>query len=156
MIFPKDVFRLNGYNGEIFALSIREIKDCPDAYGMGDDYEIICSLEISSGCYHIFTERYYASIGTLYHFKDELKKCYQHTGGTARYQMLPEDDLSFTVTMKSSRKSIVRGTYQEYPEAQNILHFEFETETDFFLKLIQDIEQIEGIFHGEYTENKII
>lgn len=156
MIFPKNVFRLNGYNGEILALSIREIKDCPDEYGVEDGYEIICSLEISSGCYHIFTQRYYTSTETLYRFKNELKKCYQQSGGTAQYRMLSEDELNFKIDIKNSRKSLVRGTYQDQPEVQNILHFEFETETDFLLKLIQDIEQIEVIFYGKYAENEII
>lgn len=123
MIFPKNVFRLNGYNGETFALSIREIKDCLNGYGVEDGYEIICSLEISSGCYHTFTKRYYTSTGTLYRFKDELKKCYQQSGGTAQYQMLSEDDLSFQIHIKNSRKSIISGTYREHPRSSQYTSF---------------------------------
>ncbi|MCI8770689.1 MAG: hypothetical protein HFH73_05995 [Lachnospiraceae bacterium] len=156
MIFPKDVFRLNGYNGEILALSIREVKDCLGWDGAEDGYELICSLEVSAGCYHAFNKRYYTSDGALYQFKDELKECYKNSCGTAHYKVLQDDTLCFSVQVKNGVKSLVKGIYQDLPEVGNALHFEFETETEFFFKVIEDIERLEGIFYGEHTKNEAV
>ena len=47
--------------------------------------------------------------------------------GSAEYHLLYENDLTFKVEMTSGGHAIVTGCFQERPDKQNILHFEFDT-----------------------------
>jgi len=108
-----DLFCLNGYNGEKISLELNEVIGFPDHTSIEGGYDIICTLIIDAGCYHIEYERLYSATGALYHFCKELNTCYTNLSGTAKYHLLYERDLIFKVEMTYGGHAIVSGTFQE-------------------------------------------
>ena len=53
--------------------------------------------------------------------------------------------------MTSGGHAIVTGVYQERPDKQNILQFEFDTDQSCLLSVIQDIESLK-IKYGDMEE----
>ena len=137
-----NLFCLNGYNGEKISLELNEVIGYPDNTSIEGGYDIICTLIIDSGCYHIEHNRLYSATGALYRFSKELDTCYTDLFGSAEYHLLYENDLSITVEMTSSGHAIVTGTFQERPDKNNILQFEFNTDQSCLLSVIQDIESL--------------
>ena len=112
-------------------------------------YDIICSLEIQSGNYHVIGEQYYSETGALYRFNEELQKCYYKLEGNADYSMLYERHLIFSVNMLIGGHAVVKGTYRERADKQNILEFEIETDQSCFFSVIQSINQLKDKFGGK-------
>ena len=137
-----NLFCLNGYNGEKINLELNEVIGFPDNTSIEGGYDIICTLIIDSGCYHIEHNRLYSATGALYRFSKELDTCYTDLFGSAEYHLLYENDLSITVEMTSNGHAIVTGTFQERPDKNNILQFEFDTDQSCLLSVIQDIESL--------------
>lgn len=135
-----NLFCLNGYNGEKISLELNEVIGFPNNTSIEGGYDIICTLVIDSGCYHIENERLYSATGALYRFSKELNSCYTELYGTAEYQLVLENDLNFKVEMTSGGHAIVSGVFQERPDKHNILQFEFDTDQSCLLSVIQDIE----------------
>lgn len=68
---------------------------------------------------------------------------------SAEYPLLYENDLTFKVEMTSGGgHAIVTGCFQERPDKQNILHFEFDTVQSCLLSVIQDIESLKVKYGG--------
>lgn len=150
MNLPMEAFCLRGYEGEKISLIINEVLGFPDSTSYEGGFDIICTLEIHSGNYHVVGKPYYSATGTLYRFSKELEKCYEKLAGVANYEMFLEKDLTFMVQMISRGHALVKGVYQECPGIQNILQFEFETDQTSFLSVIKSIKQIENILgNGE-------
>lgn len=137
-----DLFCLNGYNGEKISLELNEVIGFPNNTSIEGGYDIICTLVIDSGCYHIEHNRLFSATGALYRFAKELGSCYTDLYGSAEYRLLYENDLFFKVEMTSGGHAIVTGIFQEHPDKQNILQFEFDTDQSCLLSVIQDIENL--------------
>ena len=134
-----NLFCLNGYNGEKISLGLNEVIGFPDNTSIEGGYDIICTLIIDSGCYHIEHNRLYSATGALYRFSNELDTCYTDLFGSAEYHLLYENNLNIKVEMTSGGHAIVTGTFQERPDKNNILQFEFDTDQSCLLSVIQDI-----------------
>lgn len=137
-----EIFTFNGYDGEKIALKLKEVIGFPDSTSYEGGYDIICSLEIGVGCYKAKFDRYYSATGALYSFSNQLKECYERLKGEAKYALLLENDLIFTVTMGSSGHATVKGKFQERPDINNVLSFEMDTDQSCFLSVINGIESL--------------
>lgn len=111
-------------------------------------YDIICTLTIDVGCYHVLYERYYSATGALYNFSSKLKDCYQNLEGYAEYHLVLENDLEFKVSMTASGHAIVTGIFKERPDKNSILTFEMETDQTYFLPVIQSINELKNTYGG--------
>ena len=67
---------------------INEVIGFPNNTSIEGGYDIICTLVIDSGCYHIEHDRLYSATGALYRFSKELNICYTELYGTAEYHLL--------------------------------------------------------------------
>lgn len=143
-----EIFSLNGYENEKISLELNEVLRFQDTTSYEGGYDIICTLKIDVGCYHVLYERYYSATGVLYNFSNKLKACYQSLVGQAEYRLLLENDLEFTVTMTSSGHAVVTGTFQERPDKNSILRFEMETDQSSFLSVIQGINDLKKTYGG--------
>ena len=72
----------------------------------------------------------------------EYQECYERLEGEAKYALLLENDLIFTVTMGSSGHATVKGKFQERPDINNVLSFEMDTDQSCFLSVISGIESL--------------
>lgn len=138
------LFCLNGYNGEKISLELNEVIGFPDSASMEGGYDIICTLIIDSGCFHVKYDQLYSATGALYRFGKELDICYTKLSGVAEYGLLYENDLKFKVEMTNGGHASVSGTFQERPDKLNILQFEFDTDQSCLLSVIQDIEKLKA------------
>lgn len=120
----------------------------PEATSYESGYDIICTLKIDVGCYHVVCERYYTATGALYNFSNKLKECYKNLEGQAEYRLLLENNLAVTVSMTSSGHAVVTGTFQERPDKDSILRFEMETDQSCFLPVIQAIDDLKKTYGG--------
>ena len=136
------LFCLNGYQGEKISMELNEVIGFPNSTSYDGGYDIICTLAIDAGCYHIEFDRLYSATGALYRFCNELKNCYNKLEGQAEYRMLLENDLCFKVVMTTGGHAVIMGTFQELPHKNNILEFEIDTDQTCFLSVIQDIENL--------------
>lgn len=135
-----NLFCLSGYNGEKISMQLNEVIGFPDSTSIEGGYDIICTLTIDSGSFHVECDRLFSATGALYRFSKELNNCYKELSGMAEYQLVLESDLKFKVEMISGGHAVVRGTFQERPDKLNILQFEFDTDQSCFLSVIRDIE----------------
>lgn len=139
-----NLFCLKGYNGEKISLDLNEVIGFPDNTSIEGGYDIICTLVIDSGCYHVEHDRLYSATGALYRFSKELDTCYTDLLGSAEYHLLYENDLNIKVEMSSGGHATVTGTFQERPDKNNILQFEFCTDQTCLLSVVQDIESLKA------------
>ena len=150
-----NLFCLNGYNGEKIRLDLNEVIGFPNNTSIEGGYDIICTLVIDSGCYHIEHDRLYSATGTLYRFSKGLDACYTDLFGSGEYHCLYENDLTFKVEMTNGGHAIVTRVFQERPNKQNVLQFEFDTDQSRLLSVIQDIESLKVKYGGmEGLRNK--
>lgn len=137
-----NLFCLNGYHGEKISLELNKVIGFPDQTSIEGGYDIICTLKIDSGCYHVEHDKLFSATGALYRFCNELKHCYNDLSGSAEYHLLYENDLIIHVEMTIGGHAVVSGTFQERPDRDNILRFEFDTDQTCLLSVIQDIEYL--------------
>ena len=142
------LFCLNGYQGEKISMELNEVIGFPNSTSYEGGYDIICTLTIDAGCYHIEFDKLYSATGTLYRFCNELKTCYNKLEGQAEYRMLLENDLCFKVNVTTAGHAVITGTFQELPHKNNILEFEIDTDQTCFLSVIQDIENLKEKYGG--------
>lgn len=91
------IFCLYGTDrNEKLLLELNEVIDFPHRTSYEGGYDIICTLQLDIGCYHVKCHRYFSATGALYRFSDNLKECYKSLSGSAEYFLLLEDDLSWT------------------------------------------------------------
>ena len=143
-----EIFTLNGYENEKISLELNEVLGFPDITSYEGGYDIICTLIIDVGCYHVLYERYYSATGALYNFSNKLKECYQNLEGQAEYRLLLDNDLEFTISMTLSGHAVVTGTFQERPDKDSILRFEMETDQSCFLPVIHGIDDLKKTYGG--------
>lgn len=149
------IFCLNGKENEKISLKLNEVLGFPNSTSYEGGYDILCTLRIDVGCYHVKCENYYSATGALYKFSNMLKECYQNLDGQAEYHLLLENDLEFTVSMTSSGHAVVIGTFQEKPDKENILRFEMGTDQSCFLSVIEDIDNLKKIYGGMQGVNRL-
>lgn len=121
-----NLFCFNGYNGEKISLELNEVIGFQNNTSIEGGYDIICTLIIDSGCYHIEHNRLFSATGALYRFAKELDSCYTALYGFAEYRLLYENDLIFNIEMTSGGHAIVTGIFQERSDKHNILQLEFD------------------------------
>ncbi|WP_206458887.1 WapI family immunity protein [Anaerovorax sp. IOR16] len=143
-----EIFCLNGYENEKISLELNEVIGFPAATSYEGGYDIICTLTIDVGCYHVRCDRYYSATGALYKFNSKLKECYKNLVGQAEYRLLLENDLIFNVSMTSSGHALVTGTFQERPDKHSILSFEMDTDQSCFLSVIESIDNLINTYGG--------
>lgn len=59
------LFCLNGYQGEKISMELNEVIGFPNGTSYEGGYDIICTLAIDAGCYHIEFDRLYSATGAL-------------------------------------------------------------------------------------------
>jgi hypothetical protein len=143
-----EIFCLNGYENDKISLELNEVLGFPGNTSYEGGYDIICTLKIDVGCYHVRCERYYSATGALYKFSNKLKECYKNLVGQAEYRLLLENDLVFTISMTSSGHAVVTGIFQERPDKDSILRFEMETDQSCFLSVIEAINDLRISYGG--------
>lgn len=144
-----EIFCLYGTDRkEKMLLELNEVIDFPDRTSYEGGYDIICTLQLDIGCYHVKCDRYFSATGTLYRFSDKLKECYKSLSGSAEYHLLLEDDLSFTVSMTSNGHAMVKGRFQERPDKNTVLEFEMETDQTCLLPVFQGIDRLKNTYGG--------
>ena len=111
-------------------------------------YDIKCTLNIDVGCYHVKCDTLYSATGALYRFCDELRSCYAQLEGQAEYKLYLENDLYFKVEMTTGGRALVTGAFREYPDKENILHFQMNTDQTCFVSVMQDIETLKNLYGG--------
>lgn len=142
------LFCIKGYNGEQISLELNEVVGFPECTSIEGGYDIKCTLKIDVGCYHVKCDILYSATGALYRFCDELKNCYTQLEGQAEYKLYLENDLYFKVEMKTGGRALVTGTFREYPDKENILHFQMDTDQTCFVSVMQDIESLKNLYGG--------
>lgn len=50
--------------------------------------------------------------------------------------------------MKTGGRALVTGTFREYPDKENILHFQMDTDQTSFVSVMQDIESLKNLYGG--------
>lgn len=143
------LFCLHGtdYNEKIL-LELNEVIDFPERTSYEGGYDIICTLQIDVGCYHVKCDRYYSATGALYRFSDSLKDCYKELAGNAEYRLRWENELVFNVAMTSCGHALVTGQFRERPEKNTVLTFEMETDQTYLLPVFQEIDRLQDTFGG--------
>ncbi len=111
-------------------------------------YDLLCTLEIKVGCYSVHCTEYLTATGALYRFSDQLKMCYEALRGRADYDLMYEDDLRFTVTMKPSGHAVISGSFRANPAEENMLAFEMSTNQSAFPAVIVGIEKLKKRYGG--------
>lgn len=140
------IFCLHGQANDKIYLELNEVLGFPKSTSYEGGYDIICTLRIDAGGYHIYSERYFSATGALYTFANHLQNCYKNLEGQANYSMQLENDLSLTITMTSLGHAIVNGRFQERPDRNNIFLFEIETDQSCILKIIQEINELKEVY----------
>ena len=143
------LFCLHGtdYNEKIL-LELNQVIDFPERTSYEGGYDIICTLQIDVGCYHVKCDRYYSATGALYRFSDSLKDCYKKLAGKAEYRLRWENDLVFNVAMTSCGHALVTGQFRDRPEKNTVLTFEMETDQTYLLPVFQEIDRLQDTFGG--------
>lgn len=142
-----EIFCLHGTDqSEKILFTLNDAPGFPDTTSYEGGYDIICTLQIDIGCYHVKCNRLFSATGALYRFSDSLKKCYETLRGTAEYRLFLENDLVFTVSMTANGHASVKGTYQERPDQATVLAFEMETDQTCFLPVIQGIDGLKHTY----------
>jgi hypothetical protein len=141
-----EIFCLHGNEEDKILLELNEVLGFPDRTSFEGGYDIICSLQIDVGCYHVKHGNLYSATGALYRFSNELKNCYQNLKGQAEYRLRLENDLFFALAMTSSGHAEVSGTFRERPDKKNILHFIMNTDQTCFLQVIQSIDELKKTY----------
>lgn len=142
------IFCLKGYNEEKISLELNSVIGYPDDTSYEGGYDIVCTLTIDTGCYHVEYDRLYSATGALYRFGEELKRCYERLEGTAEYRLLLGNDLRFRVEMTAGGHAIIMGSFQERPDVQNVLEFQMDTDQTCFLSVIKSIEGLKDTYGG--------
>lgn len=143
------LFCLHGTDhNERILLELNEVIGFPEHTSYEGGYDIICTLQIDVGCYHVKCDRYYSATGALYRFSDSLKDCYKKLAGNAEYRLRWENDLVFNVAMTSCGHALVTGQFREHPEKNTVLTFEIETDQTCLLPVFQEIDRLQDTFGG--------
>lgn len=144
-----EIFCLYGTDrNEKLLLELNEVIDFPHRTSYEGGYDIICTLQLDIGCYHVTCHRYFSATGALYRFSDSLKECYKSLSGSAEYFLLLEDDLSFTVSMTANGHALVKGRFQERPDKNTALEFEMETDQTCLPPVFWGIDRLKNTYGG--------
>jgi hypothetical protein len=145
MKFSIQAFCLKGYDGEKISLEINEVS-YPDEIGVDGGHNIICTIVIDVGCYHLTDNQCFSATGALYRFCEELKKCYESLEGVAIYKMTYDCNLTFGVEMLRGGHATIRGEYRERLDSESCLTFEIRTDQTCLLSAIKSIENLKKQF----------
>ena len=143
LCLPMLAFCLNGYD-EYLRLSINEVFGYPKETSYGGGYSAKGRLEISVQGYKVDSQHFFTT-GELYKFKEELKPCYQSISGTATLENT-ECELELSVSFDKKGIVTVSGEFQERPDVNNRLLFEFKTDQTCILPVIKELEAIQKTF----------
>lgn len=142
------LFCLNGINNDKIKIELNEVIGFPESTSIEGGYDMVCTLTIDAGVYHVTYNDYYTATGVLYKFCESLKKCYNTLNGKAEYKMMLENDLEFEVEMLSNGRAVITGSFQANISRDNILQFEIDTDQSCFKSVIEDIEKLKETYGG--------
>ncbi len=125
---------ISGKNGEKIALAVTDFI----GLNYSGDFDLKCSLSISSGNYRVETPNYFCLDVDLFAFCDALSECYEAMSGSAVFQPKKDTCLSFKVTFMNG-VARVQGSFQERYDIQNVLVFEFEADASSLFSLMHEI-----------------
>ena len=140
---PMLAFCLNGYD-EYLQLSIDKVFGYPNETSYGGGYGAKGRIEISVQGYKVDSQHFFTT-GELFMFKEALKTCYKNLTGSASLDNT-ERELELTVSFDKTGKALVTGEFQERPDVNNRLSFEFKTDQTCILPVIKELEAIQKIF----------
>ncbi len=145
LCLPILAFCLNGYD-EYIRLSINDVFGYPNETSYGGGYSVKGRIEISVLGFKVDSQHYFTT-GELYMFKEKLKLCYQNISGTATLDNT-ERELELSVSFNKKGTITVSGEFQERPDVNNRLLFEFKTDQTCILPVIKELEAIQKTFGG--------
>jgi len=140
---PMIAFCLNGY-GEFIRLFIDEVFGFPEETSYGGGYSAKGRIEIQVKGYKVNSKHNFTT-GELFQFKESLKNCYQNIAGCAELQNT-ERALKLSVSFDKTGKVRVFGEFQERPDINNKLLFEFESDQTCIPQVIKELEVVQKIF----------
>ncbi len=143
-----NAFVLNGYDENKIQLTIDEFIGFPNQTDINGGYTFKGTLEIVSDVYMVKKQDVYSATGALYTFSDALKLCYNTLKGSAEYTVIYENDFTFTVSMETGGRAIIKGFFKSRSDVENILHFEIPTDQSCFLSVINDINALKKTYGG--------
>lgn len=143
-----NAFILNGYDGNKIHLRIDEFIGFPNQTDINGGYAFKGTLEIVSDGYIVKKHDVYSATGALYTFSDTLNSCYNTLEGSAEYRVSYEDDFTFTISMKTGGKAVIKGFFKSRPNVENVLYFEIATDQSCFLSVINDINALKKTYGG--------
>lgn len=142
------IFCLRGDDGKI-CLELNKIFGFPDETSIEGGYDIICTVTIDAGAYHVKATPYYSVTEPVFRFCKRLENCYNTLEGTASYALTYENDLTFDVRMLPRGKAVIVGTFQADCSRENILQFEINTDQSYFKSAIDEIKEFQKINRNE-------
>lgn len=143
-----EVICINGHANDKIVLEINEVLGFPNNTSYEGGYDIICTLRIDAGGYHICSERVFSATGALYNFANQLENCYKTLNGQAHYSLLLENELTFTVSMTTLGHAIINGRFQERLDKDNVFTFEIHTDQSCLLNVVQSINSLKEKYGG--------
>lgn len=150
MNYPIKAFCLNGnVDGEKIEVFIEEIFGFPENTAYDGGYDFKGTVNICVGSYAVNSGIIYSSTGALYRLLTSLKQCYQSLKGTAKLCHSLENDFIFDLKMTKWGHGVIEGEYQEFPDVNNKLTFEMETDQTCILIAINALQYIETLFGNE-------
>lgn len=138
-----ELFCLDGFNGEHISMTLSKILGFPHKTCFEGGYDLMCTLDIKIGSYHVRCENCFSATGVLYRFSDELETRYRSLAGTAKYSLSLENSLVFEVIMTKGGRAVVNGTFQERPDIKNVFSFVMETDQSCLLSVIESIKEVQ-------------
>lgn len=146
MQLPMISFRINGTK-ECIELTIDELFGYPNETSYGGGYSAKGTLSIVSGNYSAVAAHYFTT-GELYHFYEELKKCYKSVEGKAILHNT-ENELGLSCEFNKLGHVILTGSFQEIPSVNNILQFEIHTDQTQIQETLSHLSHVVAIFGGD-------
>jgi hypothetical protein len=143
LILPMLAFSLNGY-GEYIRITIDEVFGYPDETSHDGGYGARGRIEISSGGYKVDSQLYFTT-GELYLFKESLNNCYKNFSGIAKLNN-SEHELELSAQFSKTGKVQINGFFQERPDLDNSLKFEFNSDQTCIYEVIKELESVQSIF----------
>ncbi len=143
LFLPMVAFCLNGYDEHI-RINIDEVFGFPNETSYGGGYGAKGKIEIKVQGYTVDSYHYFTT-GELFLFKEALKTCYKSISGSATLENT-ERELELSISFDKTGKVQVSGEFQERPDINNRLIFEFRSDQTCIFQVIKDLEAVQKIF----------
>lgn len=102
--------------------------------------------EIKSGNYSVQGEVWF-STGQVFKFYDQLQKYLHELEGTATFTN-NETNLKFDLDFHKLGQISIQGSFQEFPDLENELHFEIESDQSFLASTLPELKKMVDHYGG--------